>query len=132
MTERPCTPVVGAAIVRDGAVLAARRTAPPESAGRWEFPGGKVEPGESPELALVREIAEELGCRIELTGWLPGSAPIGDTHELRVACGVLTQGEPTPTEHDLIRWVRVEDLDAVDWLDADRPFLDPLRARMAR
>ncbi|WP_310528302.1 NUDIX domain-containing protein [Nocardioides sp.] len=131
MTPDPRTLVVGAAIVRDGAVLAARRTAPVEAAGRWEFPGGKVEPGEAPEAALVREIAEELGCRIEVTGWLPGLAVIGDRHELRVACGVLTQGEPTPTEHDLIRWVTADDLDDVDWLDPDRPFLPALRERMA-
>lgn len=130
MTQQPRTLVVGAAIIRDGAVLAARRTAPAEAAGRWEFPGGKVEPGESREDALVREIAEELGCRIELTGWLPGHALIGDSHELRVACGVLTQGEPTPTEHDLIRWVTAGELDDVDWLDPDRPFLPALRERM--
>ena len=126
VTRPPRTIVVGAAILLDGAVLAARRTAPAALAGRWEFPGGKVEPDESPEDALVREIAEELGCRIELTGWLAGSALIGDTHELRVACGVLTQGEPSPTEHDLLRWVRADELDSIDWLDPDRPFLDLL------
>lgn len=131
MTDRLRTIVVGAAILRGGAVLAARRTTPIEAAGRWEFPGGKVEEGESPEDALVREIAEELGCRIEVTGWLPGSAPIGDTYELRVACGVLTHGEPSPTEHDLLRWVSADDLDALDWLEPDRPFLEGLRERMA-
>lgn len=130
MTSPLRTAVVGAAILRDGTVLAARRTAPVEAAGRWEFPGGKVEPGESPEDALVREIGEELGCRIELTGWLPGTALIGATHELRVACGVLTDGEPTPTEHDLVRWVTADELDDVDWLDPDRPFLTALRERM--
>lgn len=130
MTRSPRTLVVGAAIIRDGAVLAARRTAPVEAAGRWEFPGGKVEPTESPDVALVREIAEELGCRIEVTGWLPGTAVIGAAHELRVACGVLTEGEPTPTEHDLIRWVSADELDEVDWLDPDRPFLAALRERM--
>lgn len=130
MTQPPRTLVVGAAIVQDATVLAARRTAPVEAMGRWEFPGGKVERGESAEQALVREIAEELGCVIELTGWLPGSALIGERHELRVACAVLTQGEPTPTEHDLIRWVSAAELDDVDWLDPDRPFLDPLRERM--
>lgn len=123
MNDRPRTLVVGAAILLDGAVLAARRTTPVEAAGRWEFPGGKVEPGESPEEALVREVAEELGCRIELTGWLPGSTMIGDTHELRVACGVLTHGEPSPTEHDLLRWVPADELDSLDWLEPDRPFL---------
>ena len=122
--------MVGAAILRDGAVLAARRTAPVELAGRWEFPGGKVEPDESPEEALVREIAEELGCRIELTGWFPSSVLIGDTHELRVACAVLVEGEPVPTEHDQVRWVGPDELDDVDWLEPDRPFLLALRERM--
>lgn len=130
MTVPTRTLVVGAAIFRDGAVLAARRTAPAEAAGRWEFPGGKVEPGESPEDALVREIGEELGCVIELTGWLTGSALIGERHELRVACAVLVHGEPTPTEHDLIRWVTAAELDDVDWLAPDRPFLPGLRERM--
>lgn len=130
MIQPTRTLVVGAAIVRDDTVLAARRTAPAEAAGRWEFPGGKVEPGESPEEALVREIGEELGCAIELTGWLPGSALIGERHELRVACGVLTHGEPTPTEHDLIRWVSADELDDVHWLAPDRPFLPALRAAL--
>lgn len=128
MTQQPRTLVVGAAILRDGAVLAARRTAPPEAAGRWEFPGGKVEPGESPEEALVREVGEELGCRIEVTGWLPGTALVGDRHELRVAFAVLVDGEPTPTEHDATRWVAEHELDELDWLDPDRPFLAALRA----
>ena len=97
---------MGAAIVRDGRVLAARRTAPPEAAGRWEFPGGKVEPGESPEAALVREIREELGCAVEVTGWLPGEVPIGERHVLTVALAVLATGaDPDPREHDEIRWL---------------------------
>ena len=62
--------VVGAAVVRDGRVLACRRTAPPAAAGRWEFPGGKVEPGESPDAALVRELHEELGVGATVTAWL--------------------------------------------------------------
>ncbi|MCW2833506.1 MAG: hydrolase [Nocardioides sp.] len=130
MTDPTRTHVVGAAIVRDGAVFAARRTSPAELAGRWEFPGGKVEPDESPEEALVREIAEELGCRIEVTGWLPGKALIGETHELWVACAVLVEGEPAPTEHDHVRWVGPDELDDVDWLEPDRPFLPALRGRM--
>ena len=58
--------VVGAAIVRDGRVLACRRTSPVEAAGRWELPGGKVEPGETPEAALVREVREELGVGVAI------------------------------------------------------------------
>lgn len=117
------TAVVGAAIVRDGRVLAARRTSPPEAAGRWEFPGGKVEPGEVPEAALVREIAEELGCTVRVTGWLPGAVAIGERHELTVALVEVVAGEPRPCEHDAVRWLGAGDLDTVDWLEPDRPFL---------
>ena len=122
--------VVGAAIVDRGRVLAARRTAPPEAAGRWEFPGGKVEHGETPEQALVREIGEELGCTIEVTDWLAGAAPIGETHLLTIAFARLVDGEPVPSEHDLVRWLDADLLDDVDWLDPDRPFLTELRERM--
>ncbi len=100
-------------------------------AGRWEFPGGKVEPGETPEQALVREIAEELGCTVEVTGWLSGAAPIGDTHLLTVAVARLVAGEPVPHEHDLVRWLSADELDDVDWLDPDRPFLSELRGMMS-
>lgn len=132
MTQTPRTLVVGAAILDGDTVLAARRTRPVEAAGRWEFPGGKVEAGETPEAALVREIGEELGCRIEVTGWLPGRAEIGERHELRVAFAVRTEGEATPTEHDQVRWLTADELDDVDWLDPDRPFLPAIRERMAR
>ena len=118
--------VVGAAIVRDGRVLAARRTTPPEAAGRWELPGGKVEAGETPDEALVREIAEELGCRIEVTAWLPGEVAIGDRHVLTVAVARLADGEPAPHEHDEVRWLAARELGDVDWLEPDRPFLDHL------
>ncbi len=119
--------MVGAAIVRDGRVLAARRTFPAEAAGRWEFPGGKVEPGESPDAALVREVAEELSCAIEVTAWLPDEVAIGDRHVLTVALARLVAGEPAPHEHDQVRWLGADELEAVDWLDADRPFLAALR-----
>lgn len=109
--------------MRDGRVLAARRTAPPPAAGRWELPGGKVEPGETPEAALVREIAEELGCTIEVTAWLPGEVAISDRHVLTVALAALVEGEPQPHEHDAVRWLAADELDTVDWLEPDRPFL---------
>lgn len=122
--------VVGAAVLRDGRVLAARRTTPAAAAGRWEFPGGKVEPGEQPEDALVREIAEELGCEVVVTGWLPGTAAIGTTHVLRVATARLVSGEPAPHEHDAVRWLGPDELGDVAWLDPDRPFLPALRSAM--
>jgi len=124
--------VVGAAIVRDGRVLAARRTAPASAAGRWEFPGGKVEPGETEAESLVREIAEELGVRVAVHGWLGGEQPIGEQYVLRVALAALEHGEPSPTEHDLVRWLGPDELGDVDWLDADRPFLTELSSALNR
>ena len=108
-------------------MLAARRTSPPEAAGRWELPGGKVEAGETPEAALVREIAEELGCTVVVTGWLPGEVPIGERHVLTVALAELVDGEPHPYEHDEVRWLTADELDTVDWLEPDWPFLPHLR-----
>lgn len=133
--------MVAAAIVRGGRVLAARRTTPPEAAGRWELPGGKAEPGEPLTAALEREVAEELGCEVEVTRWLDGAAPIGESHELRAALARLTRGEPQPTEddgtHDEVRWLTADELDpdhdgAVDWLQPDRPFLPQVAAALRR
>lgn len=114
--------VVGAAIIRDGRVLACRRTSPPAAAGLWEFPGGKVEPGESPEVAVIREIAEELHLAIDVTGWLDGASSISTTHQLVVATAT-TLGRPQPTEHDAVTWLGADELDDVDWLEPDLPFL---------
>lgn len=125
--------VVAAAILdaHGERVLAARRTAPPTAAGRWELPGGKVEPGELPDEALVREIGEELGCVVEVLEPLRGESPIGNTHTLRVATARISAGEPRPREHDALRWLAGDELDDVDWLEPDRPFLLQLRDVLA-
>ncbi|QIK67467.1 NUDIX domain-containing protein [Nocardioides sp. HDW12B] len=123
------TLVVGAALLRDGTVLAARRTSPPAAAGRWELPGGKVEPGESPEAAVVRELREELGVEARVVGWLAGEQPIGDSLLLRVAV-CATDDEPRPLEHDRVRALGADELGDVDWLEPDRPFLPELRRRL--
>lgn len=126
----PPRAVVAAAIVRDHRVLACRRTSPPEASGRWELPGGKVEPGERPDEALVREVAEELGLRISVLTWLDGESPIGDTHVLTAAVVELDGPEswtPYPLVHDRLRWLDAAQLDDVDWLEPDRPFLPQLR-----
>jgi 8-oxo-dGTP diphosphatase len=127
MTE---TVVVGAAIVRDRRVLAARRSAPDELAGRWEFPGGKVKPGEDDAAALVRECREELGVEIAV-GEMIASTPLGDDRTLRVYVVELLLGEPVALQdHDDLRWLAADDLDRVDWLPADLPAVLALRSRL--
>ena len=117
---------MGAAIIHEGRVLAARRTVPHHLAGCWEFPGGKVEPGEDPEVAVVREIREELGCDVTVTGMLAGEQHIKTGYLLRVATAVLASGEPVPHEHDAVRWLAAHELGLVHWLPPDVPFLAEL------
>lgn len=122
--------VVGAAIVRHGRVLAARRSYPAEAAGRWEFPGGKVRTDEPAEAALQREIAEELRCAVRVESWLPGVSQWTDGGRalvLRVAVCRLVSGDPAGVEHDALRWLAPEELDDLDWLAPDRPFLPRVR-----
>jgi 8-oxo-dGTP diphosphatase len=120
--------VVGAAVVRDGRVLAARRTRPAAAAGRWELPGGAVEPGEDEATALARELREELalddvgvGERVGPEVALPGERVL----RIRVC---RAAGEPTALEHDALRWLGPDELDGIDWLDADRAVLPALAA----
>jgi 8-oxo-dGTP diphosphatase len=119
--------VMGAAIVHGGRVLAARRTRPDSARGLWELPGGKVEPGEHPGAAVVREIREELGCTVTVTGHLAGEQPAGNGFTLRVAVAELAGGEPVPREHDAVRWLRADQLDEVSWLPPDLAFLAGIR-----
>jgi len=114
--------VVGAAVVRNGLVLAARRVRPAELAGGWEFPGGKVEPGESEATALTRELREELGVEVAV-GERLGRAADGRIR-LTLYAARLTDGLPQPLhDHDELRWLAAADLDSVGWLPIDRALL---------
>lgn len=114
--------VVAGAVCDGGRLLAARRSAPPELAGRWELPGGKQEPGESGEQALVRELREELGVEAEPRERIPGEWPLKPGLVLRVWTVRLVSGVPSPLEdHDELRWLTPDETDTVDWLDQDRP-----------
>ncbi|MFI5818180.1 (deoxy)nucleoside triphosphate pyrophosphohydrolase [Streptomyces rishiriensis] len=132
MTERIV--VVGAALLDDGRLLAARRSAPPELAGRWELPGGKVEPGERPEAALVRELREELGVEAETVEPVPGEWPLRPPYVLRVWTARLRPGsaaaEPLQ-DHDALRWLAPDEVWDVDWLDQDVPAVRETLARLA-
>jgi 8-oxo-dGTP diphosphatase len=134
--------VVGAAVVDDlcapTTLLAARRTEPPHLAGGWELPGGKVEPGEDPATALHRELAEELGVRVEIGDEVPGPDPglagwpLPPQHRMRVWLVRVIAGRPEPIEdHDAIRILGPGQWLDVDWLPADIPIVRALIQRAA-
>jgi len=133
--------VVAAAIVDDlddpRELLAARRAVPASLAGRWEFPGGKVDGDETPEDALHREIREELGVRVglgeELVGPDAGVWRLSDEYEMRIWLAEVTEGTPEPlVEHDQLRWLAVGQWQDVPWLDADVRIVSSLIDRFDR
>ena len=124
--------VVGAAVLRTGEdgvrrVLASRRTEPPHLAGLWEFPGGKVDPGEDDVQALHRELREELQVDVELGPRLGPELPIGETAVLRVYTATLVRGEPALVDHDAHRWLAADELLDVAWIPVDLPLVEQLR-----
>lgn len=121
---------MGAAILdEEGRLLSARRSAPAALAGRWEFPGGKVDPGESDVEALHREIEEELGITIELLDRIGGDWPLAPGLVLRLWTAQILLGDPAPLEdHDELRWLEPGNWLEVDWLPADLPIVQALAA----
>jgi 8-oxo-dGTP diphosphatase len=115
-------------MVVTGRVLACQRSSPPEAAGRWEFPGGKVEPGESEVDALARECAEELGVRVRVGDRVGPDVPLAHGRAvLRVYAVTLLDGDrPRALEHAAMRWLGPDELDSVPWLPADRPIVAEL------
>lgn len=123
--------VVGAAILRSGKVLCAQRGHAGALPGMWEFPGGKVEQGETPRQALEREISEELGCRV-----LVGDVVTTTTHEYDFGIVTLTtfyaellEGEPTLTEHASVVWLEPGALASLEWAPADIPAVELIQSQ---
>lgn len=131
----PTTPhfvVVCALIERGGRVLAAQRPAGKAQARLWEFPGGKIEPDETPAAALVREIREELQVEIAVGERLPDA--VHDYGKFAITLvpfrASLRDGvEPHPAEHEALRWCAPEELRALDWAPADVPIVEHYLAR---
>lgn len=125
--------VVAAALINgDGRVLLQKRAPGRSMAGLWEFPGGKVEAGETTEAALARELREELGVEVAEHALQPtcfASAPVGARHMILLLyiCREW-RGEPKPLDAERLAWVRLADMRALPMPPADAPLIDLLEA----
>ena len=127
MTEVTC-----AIIIEKEKVLITQRSEQMPHPFKWEFPGGKVKDGESPEYSIKREIMEELGLKIAVQQLLNSVKHDYGTHSIKLIpfiCSV-TEGEILLSEHKSFRWILVADMDSVDWLDADVGVVKDLKERL--
>jgi 8-oxo-dGTP diphosphatase len=118
--------VVAAVFVRGDSVLGCRRSPGRSAAGQWEFPGGKVEPGEDPKVALRREVSEELGLDVTVGELLDRSSTVVGELVIDLSCYKVTlvTGEPiTSTDHDVMIWINCSDVLDIDWAKPDLPMV---------
>ena len=120
--------VVAAIIIHENKIFATQRGYGEFKDG-WEFPGGKIEPGETPQEALVREIKEELDIEIEVKDFLETVEYDYPAFHLSMDCFfcVIRSGELVLKEHEAAKWLTVETLDSVDWLPADKGLVEGIR-----
>jgi 8-oxo-dGTP diphosphatase len=123
--------VVAGALIADARLLVAQRNRPPELAGLWELPGGKVAPGETDAQALARELHEELGVLVTVGEKVGEDVPLSDTVTLR-AYRVSTDDAPHAHDHHAVRWVGAAELDDLPWVPADRAWLSELKATLTK
>ena len=129
---RPTLLVVAAALYhRDGRILIAERPAGKHMAGRWEFPGGKIAPGESEQDALTRELEEELGVEVTVSRPLMRLKHSYDDRDVELSLWIVEgfRGEPQGLDGQRLKWVRPDQLVEEDILEADLPFVKALRDR---
>jgi 8-oxo-dGTP diphosphatase len=117
--------VVCAIIENNGKILAARRSQAQSHGGFWEFPGGKINPGENPDTAIVREIREELGCDIAVLSELPDVSFCYPDKNITLFPLICKEenGAAAALEHEEIRWVDKKEAESLDWLPPDREIM---------
>jgi 8-oxo-dGTP diphosphatase len=120
--------VLAGIITKDNRILIARRKQGSRLAGKWEFPGGKLEPDETPEECLYREIIEELGIKIKVGEFFCSSKYCYEhiSIELLVYSAEYLSGEMTLTDHDAVNWVTKSELNSYDFAEADIPVVNRL------
>ena len=124
--------VVAGALIADRALLVAQRRRPPDLAGLWELPGGKVAPGETEVTALARELREELGVEVMVGERIGADVAISDAMVLRAYLVKQTGGVLTALDHRALRWVDATELLDLPWVPADRAWLPELRRLLVR
>jgi 8-oxo-dGTP diphosphatase len=118
--------VVAGALVSGSLLLVAQRARPPELAGLWELPGGKVAAGESDAAALARELHEELGVDVTVGPRIGADIALTDAMTLRAYRVAQTGGALHPNDHRALRWVSADELDDLPWVPADRAWVGEL------
>ena len=129
MTEVTC-----AIIIEKERVLVTQRSEEMPHPLKWEFPGGKVKEGESPEYCIKREIQEELGLRVVVKQLLPSVKHAYGNHTIKLIPFICSreEGKISLSEHKSFRWIPIEEVEEVDWLDADAEVVRVLKERLSQ
>ncbi len=123
--------VVAGALIAGSTLLVAQRERPPELAGLWELPGGKVAAGESDADGLARELHEELGVDVTVGSRLGEDVALNETTTLRAYRVTQIGGVLRPNDHRALRWVTADELASLPWVPADRAWLGELAEALA-
>jgi len=124
--------VAGALVSLQGQILIAQRPIGKHMAGGWEFPGGKIDSGETPLAALRRELEEELGIEVQKAEYLVSCDHEYPDRVVHLELWLVTKysGEPKPLDHQALQWVSVDQLATADLLPADQPLIEALVSKL--